>query len=303
MGAVGPEVVAATFYNFNPEVVARVIPRAWTLATPEQVLDARLDGVDQALTRLLGDHVKSDEVAEAAELAREASKGCTGEGRPLYAAHAGLAWPGEPHLVLWHALTLVREYRGDGHIAALVLNGLSGLEALITHVATGRGFATDAAKLTRGWSEEQWTAAAARLAGRGLLDAEGALTEAGAAVRDSVEAAPSPPPGGRGSTSGPSGRPGSRSCAAASAAAWWKPAPSRTASSPSGDPDQSSKITLCSEIVVKYCAPSDGQRERPRSTCPWTGRGSSRNGLTGHGRSCHVTLFQAAQRPQCQYPQ
>ncbi|MDQ7809198.1 hypothetical protein Q5425_36200 [Amycolatopsis sp. A133] len=189
MGAVGPEVVAATFYNFNPEVVARVIPRAWTLATPEQVLDARLDGVDQALTRLLGDHVKSDEVAEAAELAREASKGCTGEGRPLYAAHAGLGWPGEPHLVLWHALTLVREYRGDGHIAALVLNGLSGLEALITHVATGRGFATDAAKVTRGWSDEQWTAAAARLTGRGLLDAEGALTEAGAAVRDSVEAA------------------------------------------------------------------------------------------------------------------
>ncbi|MBE8523778.1 hypothetical protein ILP97_40895 [Amycolatopsis sp. H6(2020)] len=189
MGAVGPEVVAATFYNFNPEVVARVIPRAWTLATPEQVLDARLDAVDKALTRLLGDHVKSDEVAEAAELAREASRGCTGEGRPLYAAHAGLAWPGEPHLVLWHAITLLREYRGDGHIAALVLNGLSGLEALLTHVATGRGFVTGAAKLTRGWSDEQWTAAEAALTARGILDAEGGLTEAGAAVRDAVEVA------------------------------------------------------------------------------------------------------------------
>ena len=189
MGAVGPEVVAATFYNFNPEVVARVIPRAWTLATPEQVLDARLDAVDKALTRLLGDHVKSDEVAEAAELAREASRGCTGEGRPLYAAHAGLAWPGEPHLVLWHAITLLREYRGDGHIAALVLNGLNGLEALLTHVATGRGFATDAAKLTRGWSDEQWTAAEAALTARGIFDAEGGLTEAGAAVRAAVEVA------------------------------------------------------------------------------------------------------------------
>ncbi|KDN19435.1 SCO6745 family protein [Amycolatopsis rifamycinica] len=189
MGAVGPEVVAATFYNFNPEVVARVIPRAWTLATPEQVLDARLEGVDQALTRLLGDHVKSDEVAEAAELARAACDGCTGEGRPLHAAHAGLAWPGEPHLVLWHAITLLREYRGDGHIAALVLNGLSGLDALITHVATGRGFAVDAAKLTRGWSDEQWAAAEAALTERGLLDAEGGLTEAGTAVRDAVEIA------------------------------------------------------------------------------------------------------------------
>ncbi|MEV6832634.1 hypothetical protein [Amycolatopsis sp. NPDC051102] len=189
MGAVGPEVVAATFYNFSPEVVARVIPRAWTLATPEQVLDARLDGVDKALTRLLGDHVKSDEVAEAAELAREATAGCTAEGRPLYAAHAGLAWPGEPHLVLWHAVTLIREYRGDGHIAALVLNGLSGLEALLTHVATGRGFTVDTAKLTRGWSDEQWAAAIAGLTSRGLLDAEGGLTDEGAAVRDRVEVA------------------------------------------------------------------------------------------------------------------
>jgi hypothetical protein len=172
MGAVGPEVIAATFYNFNPEVIARVIPRAWTLATPEQVLEARLAGV-----------------AEAAELAREATAGCRGEGRPLYAAHAGLAWPGEPHLVLWHAVTLLREHRGDGHIAALVLEGLSGLEALVTHSATGRGFVTAAAKLTRGWSDEQWSAAESALTDRGVLDAEGALTDAGLALRDRLEVA------------------------------------------------------------------------------------------------------------------
>jgi hypothetical protein len=187
MGAVGAEVVAATFYNFNPEVVARTIPRAWTLATPDQVLDARIDGVDKALTRLLGDHVKGDDVAEAGELAREAADGCHGEGRPLYAAHAGLSWPGEPHLVLWHAITLLREHRGDGHVAALVLNGLSGIEAVLTHVATGVGFTADAAKLTRGWSDEQWAAAEAGLRDRGLLDADGALTEEGVAVRDRVE--------------------------------------------------------------------------------------------------------------------
>ncbi|QKV76056.1 hypothetical protein [Amycolatopsis sp. Hca4] len=188
MGAVGAEVVAATFYNFNPEVIARTIPRAWTLATPEQVLDARLEGTDKALTRLLGDHVKSDEVAEAAELAREAAAGCTAEGRPLYAAHAGLAWPGEPHLVLWHAVTLLREHRGDGHIAALVLEGLGGLEALVTHSATGRGFNLAAAKLTRGWTDEQWAAAEGRLTDRGIL-ADGALTDAGATLRDRIEVA------------------------------------------------------------------------------------------------------------------
>jgi hypothetical protein len=190
MGAVGAEVVAATFYNFNPEVVARMIPRAWTLATPEQVLEARFDGVDKALTRLLGDDaLKGDEVAEAAELAREAAAGCTGEGRALYAAHAALAWPGQPHLALWHGITLLREYRGDGHVAALVLNGLSGIEALVTHSATGNGFVVDVAKLTRGWSDEQWAAAKAGLADRGLVDGEGVLTETGVALRDRIEVA------------------------------------------------------------------------------------------------------------------
>jgi hypothetical protein len=190
MGQVGPEVVAATFYNFNPEVVARVIPRAWTLATPEQILAARLEGVDQALTRLLGEgELKSDQVVEAAELAREATAGCTTEGRPLYAAHAGLDWPEPPHLALWHAITLLREHRGDGHVAALLLNGLSGVEALVTHVATGGGFTVDAAKLTRGWSDEQWAATEQRLRDRGILDAEGTLTAEGLAVRDRVETA------------------------------------------------------------------------------------------------------------------
>jgi hypothetical protein len=185
MGAVGPEVVAATFYNFNPEVVARVIPRAWTLATPEQVLDARLEGVDKALTRLLGDHVKGDDVAEAAELAREASAGCTGEGRPLYAAHAGLDWPGEPHLVLWHAITLLREYRGDGHIAALTSAGFDPVEALVTAAAAGgpKKFLQS----TRGWSPEQWAAGEERLRDRGLLDTDAALTDEGRRAREWVE--------------------------------------------------------------------------------------------------------------------
>lgn len=189
MGPVGPGVVAATFYNFNPEVIGRTIPRAWTLATPEQVIAARYVGVDRALTRLLGDEtLKSDELAEAAELAREATAGCTVEGRPLYAGHADLPWPDKSHLVLWHAVTLLREYRGDGHIAALVLNGLGGLDALVTHVATGVSFVDAAAKLTRGWSDEQWDASVARLREKGILGEDG-LTEQGRQLRGRIEVA------------------------------------------------------------------------------------------------------------------
>ncbi|WP_410661462.1 SCO6745 family protein [Amycolatopsis sp. lyj-112] len=190
MGAVGPGVVAATFYNFNPELVARYIPRAWTLATPDRIIEARYEAVDATLTRLLGkDVLDSEEVVEAAALAREATAGCEVGGRTLFAGHADLDWPSEPHLALWHAITLLREHRGDGHIAALLLNGLDGLSALVTHTATGKGFLPAAAKLSRGWSDEQWDGAAATLREKGLLDAEGGLTEAGTTLRERIEAA------------------------------------------------------------------------------------------------------------------
>ena len=188
MGAVGAGVVTATFYNFSPSLVAHMIPRAWTLAFPEQVLAARLDAARASLSRLLGaDVAGSPEVTELAGLLREACAGLTPEGRPLYAGHADLPWPEEPVLSLWHGATLLREYRGDGHIAVLLESGLSGLEALITHTATGRGFTEVAARATRGWSEQDWADSCAALADRGLLDDAG-LTAEGEELRTRIEA-------------------------------------------------------------------------------------------------------------------
>jgi hypothetical protein len=188
MGAVGAGVVAATFYNFNPALVARHIPAAWSLATPAALVQARLAAVDAALRRMLGaDVVASADVAEAAGLARRAAEGCTVEGRPLAAGHMDLDWPAEPHLVLWHALTILREHRGDGHIGQLAGAGLTGLEAIITHTATGKGFESSFATASRGWSQEQWNGGIAGLAERGLVDVDGALTPAGAALRAEVE--------------------------------------------------------------------------------------------------------------------
>src|SRR3954469_19029480 len=188
MGSVGAGVVTATFYNFSPSLVSHMIPRAWTLATPEQVLAARLDAARASLTRLLGGPEAADapEVRELAELLRETCDVLTPEGRPLYAAHADLPWPEEPLLVLWHGATLLREYRGDGHIATLLHAGLSGLEALITHTAPGRGFTEGAARTTRGWSEDEWAAGCAALADRGLLDDAG-LTADGESLRARIE--------------------------------------------------------------------------------------------------------------------
>ena len=186
MAAVSGGVTAATFYNFNPAMIARHIPRAWTLASPADVLAARLRVADRALHRLLGERLGTPEVAELASLAREASSALRPEGRPLYAGHADLDWPDEPHLAMWHAITLLREYRGDGHVAVLLASGLSGIEAIATHVATGRGMTTEAAKRLRGWSDEQWTAALDGLDARGLLRGD-QLTDAGIALRERIE--------------------------------------------------------------------------------------------------------------------
>jgi hypothetical protein len=190
MGAVSAAVTTATFYNFNPETVAKTIPRAWTLASPEAVVAARLKAVDRAYRRLLGDDaVAGADVAELAELAREATTVLTPQARPLYAGHAGLDWPDEPHLVLWHAASLLREFRGDGHLFALLRNDLNGIDAILSHCITGKGFTEDAARVLRGWSEEEWESSRARLQKRGVIDSTGhALTDVGQALRDAVEA-------------------------------------------------------------------------------------------------------------------
>jgi hypothetical protein len=181
--------VTAAFYNYKHELVAEHVPAVWRTATPEQVLAARARAVDSTLRRLLGEQaVASDEMAEAARLALRATEACSRAARPLYSAHADLPVPQEPHLAFWHAATLLREHRGDGHLAALMSAGLDGLEALVTHTATGRGMTPSWVFTTRGWTRQEWDAAVGRLRARGLLDADGELTEQGAALRDGIEA-------------------------------------------------------------------------------------------------------------------
>src|SRR3954468_4649814 len=167
MGPVPGEVVVATFFNFNPDLVHSVIPAAWALASPEQILAARFRVADASLRRLLGDDIDSVELAEAAALARTATEGdLRRAGRPLYAGHASLPWPDQPHLVLWHAITLLREYRGDGHIAAMVTQDLTGVDALVLHEATG-DLPRGVLQASRAWSDDDWNAARARMNERG----------------------------------------------------------------------------------------------------------------------------------------
>ncbi|MFJ4918959.1 hypothetical protein [Streptomyces sp. NPDC088725] len=188
MGRVGAGTVTATFYNFSHRTVARHVPGLWDTVTPEEALATRLRAVDSLLRRLLGEEaVASRELAEAAELALRATEGCSRPARPLYAANADLPVPEAPHLAYWHAATILREHRGDGHLTALVHHGLDAVEALVSHSATGKGMASEWARTSRGWTSGEWTAAQDRLRERGLLDAGGVLTASGTQLRRDLE--------------------------------------------------------------------------------------------------------------------
>ena len=156
--------------------------------TVAAVTDARYRAVDRVLRERLGDAVTSPEMARAADLVERATTGLVvrSVGRPLAAAHAGLPVPDEDHLRLWWAITALREYRGDGHLVALVDAELSGIEALVVHAASGE-VGADVLKATRAWPDTDWDQAVDGLVQRGLLEPDGTFTAAGAELRQQIE--------------------------------------------------------------------------------------------------------------------
>jgi hypothetical protein len=187
MGAVTPGAVTAVFHGFQPAMVARAIPDAWHYSSPDQALTARAAIADSALRRLWGAQVESADVVQAATAAIAVAHGLRGDGRPLYTATAALEEPEAAHLKLWHACTLLREHRFDGHVAALTVHGLDGLESLVTALAAGSGMDAGTMRRFRGWTEEEWDQGVERLRSRGILDALGALTSEGRWLRTDVE--------------------------------------------------------------------------------------------------------------------
>ncbi|MGZ3146803.1 SCO6745 family protein [Lentzea chajnantorensis] len=183
LGPVPAEVVIATFYNFNPELVRACVPAVWEKVTPARMIELRTEAVEEALRPVL-----PEDLTEITALARRAAERSAEMpfGRTLFAAHASLPWPEDTLLQLWHAQTLLREFRGDGHLAALLQEGLTGLEALVLHAASGE-VSGEALRKTRGWSQEQWAQTAEVLRERGLVTAEQALTDAGRELRQRVE--------------------------------------------------------------------------------------------------------------------
>ncbi|WP_308164238.1 SCO6745 family protein [Nonomuraea sediminis] len=185
LGRASADLVIATFYNFNPTLVRRAIPAAWDVTTPGQLLAARVEAAGAALRRA-GIHELPGLEETLALATRAAEAACEHpQGRPLFAAHATLDWPDEPILRLWHAQTLLREFRGDGHVAILLSEGIGPLEALVLHACSGT-VPPVFLKVSRNWPEAEWAETEERLRERGLLDGD-ELSTAGKALRQHVE--------------------------------------------------------------------------------------------------------------------
>ncbi|MGO9140581.1 MAG: SCO6745 family protein [Streptosporangiaceae bacterium] len=210
IGAVGAPPVIAAFFSFAPAMVARALPAVWQLITPERALLVRSEGAVAGLGRLLGlaaGEPVTASIETAASLLAAAIEDIDGAGRPLGGPNAAQPIPAAPLARLWHAATVLREHRGDGHVAALVAAGLDGCEALALRSGVelarsaagdaggrargpaGRGWFRDEVQPARGWTDDEWEAAAGRLADQGWLDPRGAATAAGLAAHLSIEAA------------------------------------------------------------------------------------------------------------------
>jgi hypothetical protein len=184
LGMVPHDVVTATFYNFAPERVAKALTGAWAVAGPDLALRAREDAAVGALRRY---GVTDDEnVRAAGELAGTAVRSVDVGGRPLFAANRALRWPDDPISVLWHSATLLREHRGDAHVAVMVAEGITGRECNVLHSAAGK-VPREYMMRARDYDDAAWQTHCAALAERGLLNSAGGLTAEGEALKNHIE--------------------------------------------------------------------------------------------------------------------
>jgi hypothetical protein len=187
LGRAPAEVVHATFYNFAPGEAARHIPRVWDLITPEAALAARQRGCIVALRRILGDLAEAPGLARTADLLTKAAVSPPMIGRPLYAGLRALPLPEEPIARLWHAADLLREHRGDGHVIALVSNGIGGTEAHVL-LALSEGMPAEKFGRVSHLPHAQLSAVIDGMRARGLIGADGWLTADGRATKQRIEA-------------------------------------------------------------------------------------------------------------------
>ena len=187
LGRVPAEVVHAAFYSFADGEVARHIPKVWDTTTPEAAHAAREQGCVAALRAILGDLVETPGLARAAGLLAKASTSAPTEGRVMYAGLRALPMPEEPVAQLWHAANMLREHRGDGHIAALLSERIGGTEAHVLGALDSGIHPAETFGRIHHLPKARLAEVMDGLRSRGLLDAAGRFTDAGRETKRRIE--------------------------------------------------------------------------------------------------------------------
>ena len=187
LGPVGPGPVTATFFGFSPAMVEKAVPKVWGRVAPEAAIASRLGAAGAFLAPLLA-AVDGDVVDRATSALAAAAQAAPTDGRALAAGWQAVAPPDDPAARLWWATTVIREQRGDGHVLAATHAGLSGLETMLTHIASG-AVTREIMQPNRGWTDDEWQSALDGLRTRGVLTDSDELTDAGRELRGGLEAA------------------------------------------------------------------------------------------------------------------
>ena len=187
LGRAPAEVVDAAFYSFADGEVARHIPKVWDATTPEEAHAARERGCVRALRRLLGELVETEELARAAERLAKASVSAPTGGRVMYAGLRSLPMPDEHVARLWHAANMLREHRGDGHVVALVSEGIGGTEAHVLSALDMGIYPAESFGRIHHLPKARLAEVMGGLRDRGLVDADGHFTEAGCETKARIE--------------------------------------------------------------------------------------------------------------------
>ncbi len=186
MGVVPDEVILATFYNFSEQAVRTAeVGKVWAGALPDALQAARFRAVRRSFERV-GCTLSVEHIAEARALIDPVVAGLSLAGKPLAAANAAVPLPDDALLALWQQVTIIREWRGDVHIALLIANDIGPCECMVLQVGTGR-FPLGITQATRMWNEEEWAQAIVGLNARGWVAADGSMTSEGTAAREHLE--------------------------------------------------------------------------------------------------------------------
>lgn len=188
LGRVPAEVVHAAFYSFADGEAARHIPSAWETVPPEVSFAAWRRGSVTALRRILGEEpAQSTGLARAADLTTKAAFGAPTQGRVVHAGWRTLDVPDDPLTRLWHSATMLREHRGDGHVAALVAARIGGTEAHILSALDMGIHPPESFGRVHHLPRQRLAEVMDGLRERGLVDADGRFTDAGRETKRRIE--------------------------------------------------------------------------------------------------------------------